>query len=307
MLSLEAPVVAVLWQRALAHAHGIRLTPMLDAGLGLACWVIYVIDRTLDTFAVSHDGELDVRHAFYRRHRRWMMLVLPPALVLLAWMAFFVIPEGVLWQAVGLSLLVGLYLASWSAQGARLWRDLLIACSGLGAIMLISHMPASPGYRFSLSLLVLGVMTLNFLRQLKIELKGIPKETAAALLFAMGCTTSTRFLVMPETWIEPVAECGLLALLFACNLHGISAREKSIEAGRQHMPLVIATLVATLLVLWLVGLGLLEGALRGPAQAALVATVLHAAVHLLRRYFSADAYRVLADLVLVLPLPLVWR
>ena len=301
-------MVAVFWQHALAHAHGIRLTPMLDAGLGLACWVIYVIDRTLDTFAVSHDGELDVRHAFYRRHRRWLMLgVLPPALVLLAWMAFFVIPEGVFWQAVGLSLLVGLYLASWSAQGVRLWRDLLIACSGLGAIMLISHMPAPPGYRFSLSLLVLGVMTLNFLRQLKIELKGIPKETAAALLFAMGCTTSTRFLVMPETWSEPVAECGLLALLFACNLHGISRREKGVEAGAGHMPLVIATAAAALLVPGLIDLGMIEGALRGPALAVLVATVLHALVHLLRRHFSADAYRVLADLVLVLPLPLVWR
>ncbi len=93
VLSLEAPLVAVLWQRALAHAHGIRLTPLLDAGLALACWVIYVLDRTLDTFASNSAGELDLRHAFYHRHRRVLLLgVLPPALMTLAWMALNVIP-----------------------------------------------------------------------------------------------------------------------------------------------------------------------------------------------------------------------
>ena len=54
-------------------------------------------------------------------------------LVALGCMALFVIAEGVLWQALGLSLLVALYLASWSAQGSRVWRDLLFSCAGLGA------------------------------------------------------------------------------------------------------------------------------------------------------------------------------
>jgi hypothetical protein len=157
VLSLEAPLVAVLWQRALAHAHGIRLTPMLDAGLALACWVIYVIDRTLDTFAVQTPAN--------SMHAACVLPSPPPCaaagrdsagLLVLAWMAFYVIPEGVLWQAVGLSLLVALYLASWSAQGSRVSRDVFISCAGLGGIMLISRMPLPAGYRFTLSLLVLG-------------------------------------------------------------------------------------------------------------------------------------------------------
>ena len=84
VLSLEAPLVAVLWQHALAHAHGLRLTPMLDAGLALACWVIYVIDRTLDTFSAGN-AELSLRHVFYRRHRRVLLLgVIPAASLVLA-------------------------------------------------------------------------------------------------------------------------------------------------------------------------------------------------------------------------------
>lgn len=308
MLSLEAPVVAVLWQRALAHAQGIQLTPLLDAGLALACWVIYLLDRTLDTYAVSSVHELDVRHLFYHRHRRVLLFgVIPPALLLLAWMAFFVIPEGVLWQAVSLALLVALYLASWSSQGSRLSRDVFVSCAGLGGIMIITHMPLPNGYRFTLSLCVLGVMVLSFLRQLDIRMGHLlPKELTAALLFAMGCTTSTRFLAMPETITQSVLETLLLALLFACNLHGISCREAGLPRTPKHSQLVLGTLVFILAVLWLVESGTLDHALRGPARAALGVVLLHSLLHGSRRHLSVDAYRVLADLVLIVPLPLVW-
>lgn len=308
VLSLEAPLVAVLWQRVLAHAHGIRLTPMLEAGLALACWVVYIIDRTLDTLPAKTPAELDVRHAFYHRHRRVLLFVLVPiSLSLLAWMAFFVIPEGVLWQAGGLALLVVLYLASWSAQGSRASRDFLISCAGLGGIMLITHMPAPSGFRLTLCLLVLAVMVLSFLRQLDLRLGHLlPKEFAAALLFAMGCTTSIRFLAMPENVLDPVLECLLLAAVFACNLHGIATREKAAANPAGHAALVIGSLLFALSLLRYSDSGVLEHALRGPALAAAAAIVLHALVHAFSRRVSAEAHRVLADLALIVPLPLAW-
>lgn len=308
VLSLEAPLVAVLWQRALAHAHGIRLTPMLDVGLALACWVIYVLDRTLDTFSVQSSGELDTRHLFYHRHRRVLLLgVMPPVLLALGWMAFWVIPQGVLWQAVGLALLVALYLASFSSQGSRVSRDVFVSCAGLGGIILISRMPTPAGYRLTLSLLVLAVMVLSFLRQLDLRMgQVLPKEITAALLFAMGCTTSTRFLAMPETILEPILESLLLALLFACNLHGISCHEQAADRKNRHPQLVFGTLIFCLAVFGFARSGVLENSLRGPALAAFGAAALHSMVHLFRRRLSIDAYRVLADLVLILPLPLVW-
>ncbi|HEY1051992.1 MAG TPA: hypothetical protein VGE39_19615 [Prosthecobacter sp.] len=306
VLSLEAPLVAVLYQLMLMHVHGVTFTPMLHVGLGLACWVVYVLDRTLDTFGAKSEGGLDVRHAFYFRHRRVVLwLVLPVAAVVEFWLAFFVIPEGVLWQAAGLALLVALYLASFSAQGSRRSRDLLVMCAGLGAVLLISRLPASTGFRFVLSVMVLVVMVLSFLRQLDIRLGHfLPKEMNAALLFALGCTTSTRFFAMPDNLLQPVAECLLLALLFACNLHGISARERKNHGS--HGLLVGGTLGFTLLILWMTHNGLLEQSLRGPAWVALVALPLHAAVQLAGRRVSNEAHHVLSDLALIVALPLAW-
>ncbi|MDI1315364.1 hypothetical protein [Prosthecobacter sp.] len=308
VLSLEVPVVAVLWQEALAQAHGIRLTPLLNVGLGLACWVIYLLDRTLETLAVTSSAGMDVSGLFYHRHRRVLLLgVIPLVMLLLGWMALYVIPEGVLWQAVSLALLVALYLASWSTQGSRVSRDVFISCAGLGGIMLISRMPITSGTKFTLSVFVLGVMALSFLRQLDIRMGNVlPKEMTAALLFAMGCTTSTRFFAMPETITEPVLECVLLTLLFACNLRGITCREAGLKEDGKHSPLVLGTLLFTLAVLWGIELGMVEHTLQGPARVALGAVVLHALVHGARRRFSVDAYRVLADLALIVPLPLAW-
>ncbi len=69
VLSLDAPLVAVLWQEALGRAHHVRLLPGCDLALGLAVWLIYIVDRTLDGFTAAPDQQLSVRHAFYRRHR----------------------------------------------------------------------------------------------------------------------------------------------------------------------------------------------------------------------------------------------
>lgn len=306
VLSLEAPLVAVLFQVMLMHVHGVSFTPMLHLGLGLCCWVVYVLDRTLDTFNAKAEGGLDVRHAFYFRHRRVLLgLVIPTAVLALFWLAFFVIPEGVLWQAAGLALLVALYLASFSTQGSPRSRDLLIMCAGLGAVLLISRLPASHGFRFVLSAIVLVVMVLSFLRQLDIRLGHfLPKEMNAALLFALGCTTSVRFFAMPDNLLEPVAECLLLALLFACNLHGIASRER--KHGGSHGLLVGGTLGFALLVLWMIRQGLLGHSLLGPVSVALVALPLHAVVQVAGRRLSNEAHHVLSDLVLLVPLPLGW-
>ena len=98
----------------------------------------------------------------------------------------------------------------------------------------------------------------------------------------------------------------LLTLLFACNLHGITCREAGLNPDRKHSWLVLGTLFFTLTVLWLIEFGMLEHELLSPARVALGVVVLHSLVHGARRRLSVVAYRVLADLALVLPLPLAW-
>lgn len=116
MLSLEAPLVAVLWQAALAEAHDVRLPPVLHAGLALCVWVIYALDRTWDTFRTS-PALLDERHAFYRRHRRLLLAaVLPAACAVLGWLALYEVPEGILWQAASIAVFAGLYFFVYVAR-----------------------------------------------------------------------------------------------------------------------------------------------------------------------------------------------
>ncbi len=312
MLSLEAPIVAVLWQAALAKAHGIQLTPMLGLGLGLATWTIYVLDRTLDTFGSKADA-LSTRHVFYRRHRLLLLaLFIPAALVVQGWIAFWVIPEGILWQAVGLGMLVVLYLAAYASSGSRIMQDCLLCSAGLGAIILITRMELPSGFRLTLSIIVLSVMVLTVLRQINAKLVALlPKEHAAALLFALGCTASIRFLSMPENWAEPMLECAILALLFLANLRSISCQEHAgAENSASHVAANTAMLTGNLLVLsgilFMIHRGSFDAALAGPATASLVGTALLAVLHRFRTHFSIESHRALADLATIAPLPLIW-
>lgn len=66
VLSLEAPLVAVLWQRLLAQTLGVPLGWPQTLLLGAGVWLVYAADRWLDA---RKEGELSPRHRFYRRYR----------------------------------------------------------------------------------------------------------------------------------------------------------------------------------------------------------------------------------------------
>lgn len=68
-LSLDAPLVAVLWQLLFARKIGAPLDwhdPLL---LGLAVWVIYAADRWIEGWRLDPDSVQTRRHGFYIRHR----------------------------------------------------------------------------------------------------------------------------------------------------------------------------------------------------------------------------------------------
>ena len=110
-VSLEAPLVAVMWLVALARAHGLQLMPEVYAGLGLVVWGIYLVDRTMDARAWKEGSAWTARHAFCARHSgvlRWV--VLPMLGITLAWLALFRVPETLLWHGAMIGGLVTGYL-----------------------------------------------------------------------------------------------------------------------------------------------------------------------------------------------------
>jgi len=68
VLSLDAPLVAVLWQLLLAQCMRVRLNPFEPFALGLAVWVIYIADHLIDTLRPKGGRWEPARKVFYRRH-----------------------------------------------------------------------------------------------------------------------------------------------------------------------------------------------------------------------------------------------
>jgi hypothetical protein len=74
ILSLDAPVVAIVWQALAAHILNIRLGPYEPAILAFTIWFLYVADHLLDAMKPAREPWEPARRRFYRRHIRAMQI-----------------------------------------------------------------------------------------------------------------------------------------------------------------------------------------------------------------------------------------
>lgn len=304
MLSLEAPLVAVLWLVALARLDGFAIMPGVLPGLAAAVWGIYILDRLLDSWPLPAD-RLDVRHQFYRRWR-WplALVVLPATAAYVIWLSLWVVPAGLLYYSVIQLIPIGLYLLLYSLSSAIWRRRLLLGCLFL-LLLFFNALPLSFELRVIVSLLVAGGgLTLLSLNVHEGVSRMFRKETAAGLLFAVGCTTWTRFLSMGSSWQPVWGELLILALLFIANLMLISAQEMQHARG-QKGPLACATVTGGILALLGAAVAIWQGHLPATLMPlALGALAGLAGLEVLRRKgsrLSPEAFRVWADLAVALP------
>lgn len=89
LLSLDAPLVALIWQDFLARCYAPVLRPPARWVLGLTVWAIYLADRLMDIRYAAAENET-ARHQFYRQNRR-------PGGVLLAMVLSADLITAVLW------------------------------------------------------------------------------------------------------------------------------------------------------------------------------------------------------------------
>ncbi|OWK46781.1 hypothetical protein [Fimbriiglobus ruber] len=68
VFSLDAPVVAVVWQRFLGAAYGVVVPPAASVVLALVVWAVYLTDRFLDA-APDRPAEVGDRHQYARKFR----------------------------------------------------------------------------------------------------------------------------------------------------------------------------------------------------------------------------------------------
>ncbi|HLH41253.1 MAG TPA: hypothetical protein VKX39_19045 [Bryobacteraceae bacterium] len=107
LLSIDAPVVALLWQLLFARCFHAAVSAMPAVLLVLAVWLIYAADRLLDVRGASWTRL--PRHEFYRRHGAVVTPVWIGVLALAAWLACTRLPAGIFARGAGLAGVVALY------------------------------------------------------------------------------------------------------------------------------------------------------------------------------------------------------
>jgi hypothetical protein len=109
VLSLDAPVIAVLWQSFFAAVFGTPVTISARVSLGLAVWAIYIADRLLD---VGKAGApvATARHRFHLKHRIGMRRLLAGVVVSAIAVVLLQVRPVVVQAGLALSAAVTVYL-----------------------------------------------------------------------------------------------------------------------------------------------------------------------------------------------------
>ncbi len=110
ILSLDAPFVALSWQWLLHRSFDIPLPFRLQATLGIAVWIIYVLDRCLDVWKENADTLSTARHRFYRQY--WFPMLALAVLTgsVMLWLARFHLHPIMFTSGIGLGVLILGYL-----------------------------------------------------------------------------------------------------------------------------------------------------------------------------------------------------
>ena len=120
LLSLDAPIVAVLWQLLFARCFQVALEPLAALLLLMTVWLIYAADRTIDAWrGDSHSP----RHEFYQRFWRGLLPVWISVLGLTAWLAIERLPQELLLRGMILLAAVGVYFALVHSSVLRLHKE----------------------------------------------------------------------------------------------------------------------------------------------------------------------------------------
>lgn len=128
LFSIDAPVIALVWQDFLARCYPTTLHLTGRAVLFLTVWAIYLADRLLDIRHPAPAGE-SVRHQFYRQHRvfaqtLFVLVVVVDLLVTRLWLRPAVFDNGLVLTG-GVVMYLGAFpFTGWSATA---WKKPLAA------------------------------------------------------------------------------------------------------------------------------------------------------------------------------------
>ncbi len=131
-LSLDAPLVAVLWQVLLTRGLAVHVKPGEPLVLALCVWLIYVADRVLDVLHPAAAAWEPARKTFYRRHLRIAAIAGVCLLSLIIPLAYCILRRSTFYAGLTLAIPLLAYFAlihlapvRWRARWPR---ELAVAC-----------------------------------------------------------------------------------------------------------------------------------------------------------------------------------
>lgn len=303
LLSLDAPLVAVAWAWMFAQTVQVRYVESCSYWLlAGAIWCVYVVDRLLDVWRNKKDVEkMSRRHQFHWKFR-WLLLL---GVSVVAWKGvhgvLYVASDALLTAGIGGVFLVLLYfiLALLNFEGrvayVKNFLAALIFAYGVAATVLV-EMIQLPG-SFS-----------EFYYQL--EMVGEPgyAEVTEYQVFK-------SFIVNALDGVKVVFLGSVFVILFATlcywNITGIDLWEASESADSEEESERYGAMLSSGLI-GLVGICVAVAAMwlneyeRVYVYAIMVSCAVLHWVNRRREVFYLSALRVLADVALLVPLPLVW-
>ncbi len=311
VLALDAPIVAVVWQAALARSHRVTLDIAFPLALGLATWIIYLLDRVFD--ALREPARETHRHVFAKKYAIWLLwLVVPGAAGCLLWLALTGLPSGLLWSATWLAAGAGVYLLLVAVPDSPGVRLALLALFAVGIGFFVASLPLPQMLRTALSFALVWSLLIAMNGKSALSLrKWFPKETVASLIFTLGCGLGVHF------WVDSdhrflCMDFLLLWWLLSLNLSSIAAAELSgrpqqleVEslARMQQLAGTRAVVGWALVGFCGVRMGLLGGQAGDPTYQLSImgAALLMLGLHHFRHRMDVESHRLLVDLALVLP------
>ena len=208
LLSLDAPLVALLWQQLTADAFHVRPSPSGRILLALAVWSIYLLDRILDVRSKSLPSE-PARHRFTREHLRSMAALLT-ACVLVGGLMALNADRPILFVGLAMGSAVMAYFLAVHAAHLRFPKPVAVA------MIFASGVAAGPWFRTSFDPAVLYAATaFGALCWANLELIDIVEGVSQTGLYPIRCAG----IALLAAW-SPLALPILLSLggLFALYL-----------------------------------------------------------------------------------------
>ncbi|MCB1100188.1 MAG: hypothetical protein KDN22_31780 [Verrucomicrobiae bacterium] len=336
LLSLDAPVVAVVWARLFADSLNLnRLFPGVYLMLFCSVWAIYLGDRLLDTAPWKEKISGTARHRFFRE-RWWALLLLsllPGGCVV--WLAAgdvlggaYAVPSGIVVAGVVLSGLVCLYYLL-RLTSSRYVNAIAIACLGGAAGLLVLSLVHLPFAIIVGSVVLLILTSGRCLFVTSVEAIAFPRELLCGVVFALGTvmpvyshvSDSFVFGLPAEIFADGRTlfnlDTVLLAMLCVLNCVGISIWEKTADSDgndpqalaqyapgvEQQFPIMASLIgLVSVALIWDASPGL-SGTWKIKLAVALSAFSLMG-IHAFRGRLHPLASRILADVMLLWPLVL---